>query len=331
VRRSSEMVGYERARISEKDLSDSLSRSLSELRAGLEKQHEGDLDALSEEAVKVTNRLKAKLTSLELKNEQTEEYNAQLIALRAKDEMDHIHTRQRLLQLETSHRGREEAARGMQALSSSEAARDVAQIASRMEILKERLMAECDALRLSEREHKKAFEAAVAERDDAMNERQRRHKAEIDGYETRAREAALSILRLTNELKDAKDGADKEASSLINDLTKSLEKNILEKNQVVKDLAIAREANVRGGNFTATVYCHFHALLHTIFFLFLIALTITVTVTAFYSFSPHTHTPLFLKMTYNPDNPSDFTLPPVTPHHRVGLSKCTRCRAREAD
>ena len=268
MRQSSEMVGYERARISEKDLSDSLSRSLSELRAGLEKQHEGDLDALSEEAVKVTNRLKAKLTSLELKNEQTEEYNAQLIALRAKDEMDHIHIRQRLLQLETAHKGREEAAKGMQALSSSEAARDVAQIASRMEILKERLMAECDALRLSEREHKKAFEAAVAERDDAMSERQRRHKAEIDGYEVRAREASLSILRLTNELKDAKDSADREASSLINDLTKSLEKNILEKNQVAKDLAIAREANVRRENFTATVHCHLRALVCSLPFRF---------------------------------------------------------------
>ena len=252
------MVGYERSRLTEKELVDSLTRSLSELRAGLEKQHEGDLDALSEEAVKVTNRLKAKLTSLELKNEQTEEYNAQLIASRAKDEAENIRIRQRLTHLEAALKGREEITRELQAQSSSEAARDVAQLASKMENVRDKLIAECDALRTSGREHKKAFEMAIAERDNSLNLRIKQHREEVDKYEIQSRESSLIISKLTNDLRDSKEHSNSEAASLVNELTKSLEKALLEKNAMARELKSYTDIQVRikiSLSYSVCLYC----------------------------------------------------------------------------
>lgn len=239
------MVGYERSRLTEKELVDSLTRSLSELREGLEKQHEGDLDALSEEAVKVTNRLKAKLTSLELKNEQTESYNAQLIAARAKDEAENIRIRQRLTHLESALKGREEIARELHAQSTSEAARDVAQLASKMENVRDKLIAECDALRTSGREHKKAFEIAIAERDSNLNSRIKQHREEIDKYEIKSREASLTIAKLTNDLRDVEEHSNTEATSLVSELKRTLEKTLQEKNSLARELKSYTDSQVR--------------------------------------------------------------------------------------
>ena len=146
---AAEQAGFERARLTEQDLVSTLTRSLSELRAGLQKQHENDLDAISEEAVKVTNRLKAKLTTMELKNAQTEEYNSQLIALRVKDEAENIRIRQRLFQLESGVKGRDDLSIEIQQQNATDSARDVAQMASKMEGVKDRLKAEIDSLRLA--------------------------------------------------------------------------------------------------------------------------------------------------------------------------------------
>ena len=247
---AAEQAGFERARLTEQELVSTLTRSLSELRTGLQKQHENDLDAISEEAVKVTNRLKAKLTAIELKSNQTEEYNSQLMAMRVKDEAENIRIRQRLLQLESGLKGREEISKEIQMQSVSESARDVAQMTSKMEGVKDKLIAEIDSLRLSEREHRKAFQVAINERDSNMNERQKKYKYDIEKLELQVRETSSTLVRLTNDLKDSQECSNKDDSSLMFELKRSVEKSTNEKSILVKDLNSIKEQNVRIHCFT---------------------------------------------------------------------------------
>ena len=242
---AAEQAGFERARLTEQELVSTLTRSLSELRAGLQKQHENDLDAISEEAVKVTNRLKAKLTTMELKNAQTEDYNCQLVALRVKDEAENIRIRQRLFQLESGVKGRDDISKEIRQQNATDSARDVAQMASKMEGVKDRLKAEIDSLRLAEKEHKKAFQNAISERDYNMNERQKKYKSDIEKLEHQAKESSLTLVRLSNDLKDSQECSSKEASSLVFELKRSLEKISNEKSFLAIELNSVKEQNVR--------------------------------------------------------------------------------------
>ena len=242
---AAEQAGFERARLTEQDLVSTLTRSLSELRAGLQKQHENDLDAISEEAVKVTNRLKAKLTTMELKNAQTEEYNSQLLALRVKDEAENIRIRQRLFQLESGVKGRDDLSIEIQQQNATDSARDVAQMASKMEGVKDRLKAEIDSLRLAEKEHKKAFQTAINERDYNMNERHKKYKSDIEKLEYQAKESSLILVRMSNDFKDSQESSSKKASSLVFELKRSLEKITNEKSFLEKELNSVKEQYVR--------------------------------------------------------------------------------------
>ena len=213
----------------------------------MERQHEGDLDALSEEAVKVTNRLKGRLTAAEHENVLLKERSQQYLSTKEKDNSEADILRLKVKDLQSALNRQEEASRVLLAHAREEIVKD-------SETTKEIFETEIKTLKLSEKNMRKALALIEKENQENISEGNRRHDAEIVKLKKNNLESELLVANLKNELKETTDrsrvlaehsAAYKECSPKIIDLTQKLQRVEEERNGLQRDVQTARKEKVR--------------------------------------------------------------------------------------
>ena len=215
------------------------------MKEGLEKQHEGDLDALSEEAVRVTNRLKSRLTSLEVQSGQWEAKYVLLSATRVEECHESDRVRLLVAELESALKRQEETSRDLLAHSKIEAIKLAAETALRSESFRAKLQTDCDALRASAKQAEKRFETLTQEREIDFNKKENKLESEVQGLQKESASMNLIIEKLKEDLKESKESYRalgecsvnrKESSLVMSELTQSLQRAIAEKNILSADI-----------------------------------------------------------------------------------------------
>ena len=253
VRVSSEIIGFERGKQLEQERMNNLTQSFKDLKQTMEKHHEDDMDALSEEAVKVTNRLKGKLTAAEQKNVQVEGQYSQLLAAKDKTENDNEAIKLKIIELERTVVVRDEASKVLLADSTATALKAATDSKILLESSIEKLLLELETVRKSEEEKRKSLEASNREKEILYSKKQHDLESQIQDLRNQTDEMIVSNKKLKNDLVEkeesyrALEGESvnrKESSSLIQDLTQSLQRSLQEKNVLLDDMKVLKKDKV---------------------------------------------------------------------------------------
>jgi DNA repair exonuclease SbcCD ATPase subunit len=230
VRAEAEREGYERAALAYREQAEVL-------RCDMESRHEGDLDALSEEAVRATNRLKAKLSAMELKHSQVEESRTQF--LEGEEEMRKM--KERIREVEEILRAQEEVYSDSKTNTQLESAREVGMVTLKMEGFREKIQAECDTLRQSEKQANKALELQKKESDKILFDINLQNEAFAEGLQRQLLDSSLVNARLRHDLQTQHEfsrtlqgdvDSCREASVLVSELSEKLKKSSKEMTEV---------------------------------------------------------------------------------------------------
>lgn len=243
VRAEAEREGYERAALAYREQAEVL-------RCDLESRHEGDLDALSEEAVRATNRLKAKLSAMELKQSQMEESRSQLL----EGEVEMKKMKERIREVEGILKAQEEVWSDSTTYTQLESAREVGMVTLRMEGLREKIQAECDTLRQSEKQASKALESLKKESDKALFEINLHHDAFTEGLQRQLLDSSLVNARLRHDLQTQHDFSRtlqgdvescREASLLVSELSEKLKQSLQDKAMLTLEMSGVKEEKIK--------------------------------------------------------------------------------------
>ena len=253
VRVSSEIIGFERGKQLEQERMNNLTQSFKDLKKIMEKQHEDDMDALSEEAVKVTNRLKGKLTGTEQKNVQIEGQYSQLLAVKEKNDNDTKLMKLRIIELERTLIVREDASKVLLAETTATVLQAANDSKFQSESSRQKLLLELDCIKKSMEEKQKSSETSNREKEIFFSNKQYDLESQIEVLQNQTDEMKIIHKKLQNELVGkeksykALEGDSvnrKESSSLIQDLTQSLQRSLQEKNVLLDDMKNLRKDKV---------------------------------------------------------------------------------------
>lgn len=253
VRISSELIGFERGKQTEQEQMRTVTQSFSELKINMEKQHVGDMDALSEEAVKVTNRLKGKLTVTEQKNVQISGQYSQLLAINDNNENEILKMKRQIVELKNIINEQEEKSRIILCKNQSTALDEINEMKFQSEKLKENLLIELESLKISGKKDKMTYEITKKENEAKFDIIQQDLECKIHDLQKQSNEIISCNEKLKKDLSDkqesfrtlAEDSLNrKESSSLIKDLTQSLQRSLNEKNIFLEDIKNLKKEKV---------------------------------------------------------------------------------------